>query len=345
FSINLCTMPTKDDGDVVLHFNPRCNREQAIVTNSKIGGMWGHELRHEDQDFTIKRGSNFELEIKALERHYWVQWNKQATYSFQHRIPREYVRYLHIEGDFTLTKIIYSPDPTRNQPPSIVSQPEVKVTYRGAPPPKHPAGIPPPKTSAGNPPPKTSAGKPPPKTSAVNPPPKTSAGKPPSKTSAGNTPPKTSAGNPPPKTSAGKPPPKKDAGEAPLRYPAGGVPPTYPAGGASPVYPGATPGNPQVLTAEEAAHNGDQRTLFKISKQVCVKFKNNIKAQIGNKEGQLLTSEAAQKVRWIWTEHINEVLNRAAPDAEPDMQEAEEDLHVTTTPPTKEERMGAIKSL
>ncbi|KAK3757674.1 hypothetical protein RRG08_000183 [Elysia crispata] len=66
-------------------------------------------------------------------------------------------------------------------------------------------------------------------------------------------------------------------------------------------------------------------------------------APIKNKEGQLLTSETAQEARW--TEHFNEVLNRPAPETEPDIQEAEEDLDVATTPPTKEEIIRAIKSL
>ena len=87
--------------------------------------------------------------------------------------------------------------------------------------------------------------------------------------------------------------------------------------------------------AEEAAYKGDQRTLYKITKQVCGKFRSITTAPIKNKEGQLLKSETAQEARW--TEHFNEVLNRPAPETEPDIQEAEEDLDVVTTPPTKEE--------
>ena len=95
--------------------------------------------------------------------------------------------------------------------------------------------------------------------------------------------------------------------------------------------------------AEEAVYKGDQRTLYKITKQVCGKFRSITTAPIKNKEGQLLTSETAQEARW--TEHFNEVLNRPAPETEPDIQEAEEDLDVVTTPPTKEEIIRAIKSL
>ncbi|GFR64677.1 hypothetical protein ElyMa_003638100 [Elysia marginata] len=78
-----------------------------------------------------------------------------------------------------------------------------------------------------------------------------------------------------------------------------------------------------------AAHKEDQRTLYKITQQVCGKFRNKIKAPIRNKKGQLLTSEAAREARWtqnfnkIWTEHFNQVLNGPAHNTEPDIQEAE----------------------
>ncbi|KAK3778189.1 hypothetical protein RRG08_023267 [Elysia crispata] len=70
-----------------------------------------------------------------------------------------------------------------------------------------------------------------------------------------------------------------------------------------------------------------KETLYKITKQVCGKFRSITTAPIKNKEGQLLTSETAQEARW--TEHFNEVLNRPAPETEPDIKEAEEDLDNT----------------
>ena len=60
-------------------------------------------------------------------------------------------------------------------------------------------------------------------------------------------------------------------------------------------------------------------------------------------QGQLLTSEKDQEARWV--EHFKEVLNRPAPEEEPDISEAEEDLSVDTGPPKKEEFIAAIKSL
>ena len=44
-------------------------------------------------------------------------------------------------------------------------------------------------------------------------------------------------------------------------------------------------------------------------------------------------------------EHFKDVLNRPAPEEEPDIPEAEEDLSVDTRPPKKEEIIAAINSL
>ena len=62
-----------------------------------------------------------------------------------------------------------------------------------------------------------------------------------------------------------------------------------------------------------------------------------------DKQGKLLTTEAEQDARWA--EHFSEVLNRPPPPTAADVQEAETDLDVTTTPLDKEEIIAAIKSL
>ncbi|GFR63382.1 endonuclease-reverse transcriptase, partial [Elysia marginata] len=46
-----------------------------------------------------------------------------------------------------------------------------------------------------------------------------------------------------------------------------------------------------------------------------------------------------------WTEHFHEILNRQAPESESIIPEAEEDLDVVTTVPTRQEIIRAIKSL
>ncbi|GFR70600.1 hypothetical protein ElyMa_002076500, partial [Elysia marginata] len=95
--------------------------------------------------------------------------------------------------------------------------------------------------------------------------------------------------------------------------------------------------------AEDAACKGDHGTLYKITKQVCGRFRNSTEAPTRNKEGQLLTSEFEKEARW--TEHFHEILNRQAPETEPIIPEAEEDLDVVTTVPTRQEIIRAIKSL
>ncbi|GFS18252.1 craniofacial development protein 2 [Elysia marginata] len=49
--------------------------------------------------------------------------------------------------------------------------------------------------------------------------------------------------------------------------------------------------------AEDAAYKGDHGTLYKITKQVCGRFRNSTEAPIRNKEGQLLTSEFEKEAR------------------------------------------------
>ena len=95
--------------------------------------------------------------------------------------------------------------------------------------------------------------------------------------------------------------------------------------------------------AEEAAQKGEQKNVYKVTKLICGKYNGIRNAPIRDKQGQLLTSEKDQEVRWV--EHFKEVLNTPPPEEEPDIPEAEEDLDVDTGPPKKEEIIAAIKSL
>ena len=95
--------------------------------------------------------------------------------------------------------------------------------------------------------------------------------------------------------------------------------------------------------AEEAAHKGDQATLYNITKQVCGLFRKNLDAPIKGKDGKLLRSEEAQHARWA--EYFGEILNRPPPETEPDIPVAVEDLEIETSPPSKEEIINAIKAL
>jgi len=72
---------------------------------------------------------------------------------------------------------------------------------------------------------------------------------------------------------------------------------------------------------EELAKEAEEAT-----KLICGNGSRN--APIRDKQGQLLTTEKDQEARWV--EHFKEVLNRPAPEVEPDtdIPEAEEDLSV-----------------
>ena len=95
--------------------------------------------------------------------------------------------------------------------------------------------------------------------------------------------------------------------------------------------------------AEEAAQKGEQRNVYKVTKLICGKYNGNRNVPIGDKKGQLLSSEKDREARWV--EHFNEVLNRPPPEEEPVIPEAEEDSSVDTGPPKKEEIIAAINSL
>ena len=87
--------------------------------------------------------------------------------------------------------------------------------------------------------------------------------------------------------------------------------------------------------AQEAAPKGEQRNVYKVAKWIRGKYNGGRSAPIRDKQGQVLTSEKDQEERWV--EHVKEVLNRPAPEEEPDILEAEEGLSVDTGPPKKGE--------
>ena len=83
--------------------------------------------------------------------------------------------------------------------------------------------------------------------------------------------------------------------------------------------------------------------LYKITKQVCGRFRNNLDTPIKDKDEKLLISEEVQNARWA--EYFSEILNRPPPKTEPGIPVAAEDLDIETTPPSREELINAIKAL
>ena len=95
--------------------------------------------------------------------------------------------------------------------------------------------------------------------------------------------------------------------------------------------------------AEEAAQNGNQGQVYKITKVISGKFRGAKDAPIKSKDGKLLTTEREQEERW--SEHFTEVLNRPPPRDVADIQDPEEVLNIPEEPPTKEEIIKAIGEL
>ena len=95
--------------------------------------------------------------------------------------------------------------------------------------------------------------------------------------------------------------------------------------------------------AETAASRQEMSVVYKITKQIC--GNNNYKGNspVMDKNGRLLTNEQEQETRW--TEHFNEVLNRPDPQRTADIQPAERDLEIETSPPTKAEIKATIATL
>ena len=95
--------------------------------------------------------------------------------------------------------------------------------------------------------------------------------------------------------------------------------------------------------AEEAAQEGNQGQVYKITKIISGKYRGTRDAPIRSKDGKLLTTDKEQDERW--REHFNEVLNRPPPTITTEIEEADEDLPVQTEAPRKEEIISAIKCL
>ncbi|GFO04886.1 galectin [Plakobranchus ocellatus] len=140
FSINLCVAPTKNQGDVALHFNPRY-KEKTIVRNYKIGNNWCEEER--DGKNVFNKGQYFKVVIKAHQQGYKVEVDGRYNYEFMYRIPREHVQYLHIEGQVDIDHIKYKPGPNKNTPPAFPYQPTPGWPSAGAAPPMITPGAPP----------------------------------------------------------------------------------------------------------------------------------------------------------------------------------------------------------
>ena len=94
--------------------------------------------------------------------------------------------------------------------------------------------------------------------------------------------------------------------------------------------------------AEEAAGKGNLRDLYMTTRKLAGKFQQ-VDKPVKDKDGHPLTTTEEQLRRWA--EHFNELLNRPAPEAPPDIPPADSELPINTGKPTKVEIKNAIMSL
>ncbi|KAL9965924.1 hypothetical protein ACROYT_G029791 [Oculina patagonica] len=91
--------------------------------------------------------------------------------------------------------------------------------------------------------------------------------------------------------------------------------------------------------AEAAAIRNEQGTVYKITKILSGKCHFPAASLVKDKQGNLLTTEKEQELRW--TEHFKETLNRPPPQEEADIPEAPSDLDIDIDPPNRELRLLA----
>ncbi|KAK3751623.1 hypothetical protein RRG08_012684 [Elysia crispata] len=101
FSINLCSGPNIDSGDVALHFNPRFHQGH-VVRNHKQGG-WGAEETAGGMPF--RPGHVFTLNMEVKSHGIKILVNNRHFCDFTHRMAKESIRYLFITGDVHISYI------------------------------------------------------------------------------------------------------------------------------------------------------------------------------------------------------------------------------------------------
>ncbi|VDM15390.1 unnamed protein product, partial [Wuchereria bancrofti] len=98
FNINLL----KQNGDIVLHFNPRFD-EKAVVRNALIGGVWGKEER----EGKIPFGKNKMFDLQFHNADYGIQIfvNDERFATFAHRSQANDIVGVQIQGDVEINGI------------------------------------------------------------------------------------------------------------------------------------------------------------------------------------------------------------------------------------------------
>lgn len=111
------------NGDIALHINPRFD-QGAIVRNTSHGS-WGAEER--DGGMPLQQGGQFECILLVQEGHYKIAFNGQHFTDYHHRMPKESVTLLKVDGDLHLTNITFQGVP---QGPFTVDLPDGHMQHK-----------------------------------------------------------------------------------------------------------------------------------------------------------------------------------------------------------------------
>uniref|UniRef100_A0A1Q3G4P1 Galectin n=1 Tax=Culex tarsalis TaxID=7177 RepID=A0A1Q3G4P1_CULTA len=79
--------------DTPLHISIRIS-DRVVVLNSFEGGTWQQEERHSGRP--VREGETFDLLVKAKAGHFKIEINGKKLGKFEHRLPVETARFVHI---------------------------------------------------------------------------------------------------------------------------------------------------------------------------------------------------------------------------------------------------------
>uniref|UniRef100_A0A672IZ86 Galectin n=1 Tax=Salarias fasciatus TaxID=181472 RepID=A0A672IZ86_SALFA len=92
-----------ESSDVALHFNPRFDGWDKVVFNTRQNNSWDSEDKVRSMPFS--KGRAFEMVIMITSHGYQVKVDGKDFHTFQHRLPVERVRAMHIAGDVSIQTI------------------------------------------------------------------------------------------------------------------------------------------------------------------------------------------------------------------------------------------------
>ncbi|ELT99823.1 hypothetical protein CAPTEDRAFT_161902 [Capitella teleta] len=127
FHINLCGSPQLNEKcDTALHLNPRFGGENQVVRNSFLGRRWGTEER--SGKMPLQLGADFECIILCTNLDFKIAFNGSHFCEFKHRMAKEGVNNLVIEGNVKINCLRF-----RGPGTELLPQPPIPGIPKGPP--------------------------------------------------------------------------------------------------------------------------------------------------------------------------------------------------------------------